>query len=213
MKRFFSLSCAVFIALLTPLPSAHAQSEVSIEFFYENLAPHGDWLATEDYGYVWQPTLARDPGWAPYADGYWAYTDSGWTWISNEPFGWATYHYGRWIRLNSAWVWVPGYEWAPAWVSWRQTGDAVGWAPLPPEARWSVSIGFNRWTDSYYDIGPACYNFVPMSLFGRRTSLRPVIIDRSRNVVVPPGLRTVADSSAIAMETTSKPSSDSPAPR
>jgi hypothetical protein len=30
------------------------------------------------------------------------------------------------------WLWVPGYQWAPAWVSWRYGGDAVGWAPLAP---------------------------------------------------------------------------------
>jgi hypothetical protein len=45
-----------------------------------------------------------------------------------------------------------------------------------------VGIGFNRWTDSYYDVGPSYYNFVPMPFFGRRSSLRSVIVDRSRNV-------------------------------
>lgn len=84
--------------------------------------------------------------------------------------------------MEGSWVWVPGYEWAPAWVSWRQTNDHVGWAPLPPEARWSVSIGFNQWTDSYYDIGPSYYNFVPFNLFARRSSLRSCIVDRSYNV-------------------------------
>ena len=77
---------------------------------------------------------------------------------------------------------MPGYEWAPAWVSWRQTNDHVGWAPLPPEARWSASIGFNQWSDSYYDIGPSYYNFVPFNLFARRTSLRHCIVDRHRNL-------------------------------
>ena len=55
-----------------------------------------------------------------YADGYWAYTDVGWTWISYEDFGWATYHYGRWASLaDYGWVWFPGsdLEWGPAWVS------------------------------------------------------------------------------------------------
>jgi hypothetical protein len=61
------------------------------------------------------------------------YTDVGWTWVSYEDFGWAAYHYGRWIRLEDyGWCWVPGYEWGPAWVSWRTGGDYIGWAPLPP---------------------------------------------------------------------------------
>src|SRR5262249_59564660 len=71
----------------------------------------------------------------PYSDGYWAYTDYGWTWVSYEDFGWATYHYGRWANLDDyGWVWFPGedLDWGPAWVSWRTGGDYIGWAPLAP---------------------------------------------------------------------------------
>lgn len=183
MKQLSLLITALLLAVMMPATPARAETNVSIDFFYDALSPHGDWIYSDNYGYVWQPTAAGQSDWAPYTDGYWSYTDGGWTWISNEDFGWATYHYGRWIRLDNFWTWVPGYEWAPAWVSWRQTeDDHVGWAPLPPEATWSTSIGVSRWADSYYDIGPAFYNFVPLRLFGRRTSLRPIIIDRSRNV-------------------------------
>lgn len=182
MKTLKLWLCATLFAVTLPTPSAQANVDVSIDFFFDALSPYGDWIYADNYGYVWQPAQAQQSDWAPYVDGYWAYTDAGWTWISNEDFGWATYHYGRWIRMQGIWVWVPGYEWAPAWVSWRQTNDHVGWAPLPPEARWSVSIGFNQWTDSYYDIGPSCYNFVPFHLFARRSSLRPCIVDRSRNL-------------------------------
>ena len=76
-----------------------------------------------------------DANWRPYMDGYWAYTDVGYTWISYEDFGWATYHYGRWAKLaDYGWVWFPGtdLEWGPAWVSWRYGTGVVGWAPLPP---------------------------------------------------------------------------------
>jgi hypothetical protein len=183
MKHFSLLILAAVLSVATPVPSARAEVDVSIDFFYDALSPHGDWIYADDYGYVFQPTLARETEWAPYSDGYWAYTDAGWTWISNEDFGWATYHYGRWIQMQGSWVWVPGTEWAPAWVSWRQTDDHVGWAPLPPEARWSANVGFNQWTDSYYDVGPSWYNFVPFNLFARRTSLRPVIVNRSRNII------------------------------
>lgn len=182
MKTLKLWLCAALFAVTVPVPSAQANVDVTIDFFFDALSPYGDWIYADDYGYVWQPTLAQQSDWAPYVDGYWAYTDGGWTWISNEDFGWATYHYGRWIRMEGSWVWVPGYEWAPAWVSWRQTNDHVGWAPLPPEARWSVNIGFNQWTDSYYDIGPYYYNFVPFNLFARRSSLRSCIVDRSYNV-------------------------------
>lgn len=181
MKNFSLLILAAVLAVAAPVPSARANVDVSIDFFYDALSPHGDWIYADDYGYVFQPAMAQQRDWAPYSDGYWAYTDAGWTWISNEDFGWATYHYGRWIQMQGSWVWVPGTEWAPAWVSWRQTDDHIGWAPLPPEARWSANVGFNQWTDSYYDVGPSWYNFVPFNLFARRTSLRPVIINRSRN--------------------------------
>lgn len=182
MKHFSLLILAAVLAVAAPVPSARANVDVSIDFFYDALSPHGDWIYADDYGYVFQPELARQGDWAPYSDGYWAYTDAGWTWISNEDFGWATYHYGRWIQMQGSWVWVPGTEWAPAWVSWRQADDHIGWAPLPPEARWSANVGFNQWTDSYYDVGPSWYNFVPFNLFARSSSLRPVIVNRSRNV-------------------------------
>ena len=50
----------------------------------------------------WQPwATVQDAHWRPYTLGRWAYTDDGWTWISDEPFGWITYHYGRWMRTRN----------------------------------------------------------------------------------------------------------------
>lgn len=157
------------------LPSApRAEADVSIDFFYTNLSG-GSWIEVGDYGYCWQPEIAvSNRDWRPYADGYWAYTDVGWTWVSYEDFGWATYHYGRWSRLRDhGWVWVPGYEWGPAWVSWRTGGDYVGWAPLPPR-RYGYggdeyvysgrAIGTS--VDIEFDIGPAYYNFVDVRYIG-----------------------------------------------
>jgi hypothetical protein len=80
-------------------------------------------------------------------------------------------------------VWVPGYTWAPAWVSWRSNDDYVGWAPLPPEARWRVGFGFGGWVDSRFDIGPGFYSFVGVGDFGA-PALGAVILDRSRNVTI-----------------------------
>jgi hypothetical protein len=139
--------------------SSSDRPTASYNTFYTKLDPYGEWRETSDYGYVWQPREAeRSRSWRPYSDGHWVYSDAGWTWISEEPFGWATYHYGRWTRLrNIGWVWVPGDEWAPAWVSWRKSDDYVGWAPLPPEARFDRRTGIHNWSDNYYDTGPEQY--------------------------------------------------------
>ncbi len=165
-------------------PSAEAETG-SYATFYRKLEPYGDWIETGNYGYVFQPRVAIQTNeWRPYAHGHWVYTDAGWTWISDEPFGWATYHYGRWIRLRSVgWVWVPGEQWAPAWVSWRRGNDYVGWAPLPPEARFDRETGIRNWADRYYDIGPEQYNFVPANEFGSKLTPRE-IVPPQRNVTI-----------------------------
>jgi hypothetical protein len=153
--------------------------------FYTKLEPHGAWLETADYGYVWQPREAESSrSWRPYTNGRWAYTDAGWTWISEEPFGWATYHYGRWTRLRGiGWVWVPGQQWAPAWVSWRKSNDYVGWAPLPSEARFDQRTGIHNWSDNYYDIGPDQYCFVATREFGAQRA-ESTILPPERNVAI-----------------------------
>jgi len=166
--------------------SSDTDAPESYDTFYRKLEPFGAWRETSDYGYVWQPQQAHGSGdWRPYADGRWAYTDAGWTWVSEEPFGWATYHYGRWIRLrNVGWVWVPGEEWAPAWVSWRTSDEYVGWAPLPPEARFDRRRGIQRWADSYYDIDADEYVFVPNAAIGSPRLVREVVpIERNVTIV------------------------------
>jgi hypothetical protein len=157
----------------------------SYSTFYTGLEPYGVWRETSTYGYVFQPREAeRSRSWRPYTHGRWVYTDVGWTWVSEEPFGWATYHYGRWARLrNIGWVWVPGEEWAPAWVSWRKSNDYVGWAPLPPEARFDRSSGIHNWADNYYDIGPEQYCFVTTNQFGGRR-LETAVVPSERNVII-----------------------------
>jgi len=148
-----------------------SDSDGNYDVFYDRLAPEGRWLNSDDYGYVWQPNVAvSETSWRPYSDGHWVYTDRGWFWDSNESFGWATYHYGRWVLVDGVgWVWVPGQRWAPAWVSWRHTDDDsyVGWAPLPPESSFSVSVGVQPWADSYYDIGPTAFAFIRIGDFCR----------------------------------------------
>lgn len=78
--------------------------------------PYGEWIEVGDYGYCWRPT-GVDEEWTPYSDGYWTYTDAGWTWVSYEEFGGIVYHYGRWTQIeDEGWCWVPDYEWDPVWV-------------------------------------------------------------------------------------------------
>ncbi len=129
------LSCAA--ANLTPMqesmPAARAGLLPEFRLFYDALQDYGDWILIEPYGYVFRPK-ADMMSWRPYSSGFWAPSDSyGWIWISEEPFGWATYHYGRWFYDHyQGWVWMPGLDWGPAWVSWEQTPDYVGWSPQFP---------------------------------------------------------------------------------
>lgn len=120
-----------------------AERVVDTSFFYDRLAPHGQWFKHVAYGWVWHPNAVA-VGWRPYTVGHWVWTDdAGWLWDSDEDWGWATYHYGRWFYDSSTgWVWTPGTIWAPAWVSWRYGGGYVGWAPLPPNVVWDVNSGF-----------------------------------------------------------------------
>ncbi len=174
------------LAFVLPLLPRARADDMSIDFFYNNLSG-GNWIEVADYGYGWQPDLAvNDPNWRPYADGYWAYTDDGWTWISYEDFGWAAYHYGRWARLaDYGWVWFPGsdLDWGPAWVSWRTGGDYVGWAPLPPRGPGVVYEGqpIGAQADIEFDIGPEYYNFVDVRFIGEPV-LRDRIFAPSQNV-------------------------------
>src|SRR5271155_3742010 len=203
MKTLFQ-----FLAVLTVLAFSSAQSLVraqdapppppsddqgdqgaSFQTFYDQLGAQGNWVQTDDYGYVFQPNVS-DPDWAPYTDGHWAYTDVGWTWVSDEPWGWATYHYGRWANIDGfGWVWVPGYRWAPAWVSWRYGGGYCGWAPLPPGTFLGAEYGgsggwatfhFGGDVDVSFGIGAGCYNFVRVGDMGE-PNYRGHFINRNNN--------------------------------
>jgi hypothetical protein len=182
-KILFALAMLAFGA--SALQQARGE-DVSIDVFYNNLSG-GNWIEVEGYGYGWQPDVAvNDQDWRPYADGYWAYTDDGWAWVSYEDFGWATYHYGRWANLaDYGWTWFPGedLDWGPAWVSWRTGGDYVGWAPLPPRGPGVVYAGrpIGAQVDIEFDIGPEYYNFCEVRYIGEPV-LRGYIAPRVQNV-------------------------------
>lgn len=126
-----------------PPPSWHTARPIEVSDFYEDMAPYGDWLWVEPWGWVWTPWDV-EPGWRPYTHGRWAWTSLGWTWISDYSWGWAPFHYGRWTyHSHYGWLWVPDTVWAPAWVAWRAGHGWVGWAPLPPGAHWRMGFGLD----------------------------------------------------------------------
>ncbi|HWI57006.1 MAG TPA: DUF6600 domain-containing protein, partial [Bacillota bacterium] len=144
--------------------------------FYSALAPYGTWLDLPDYGWAWQPTVvAVNPYWQPYCnDGSWIWSDCGWYWQSYYSWGWAPFHYGRWWRYpRYGWVWRPDRFWGPAWVTWRQSPQFCGWAPLPPGARFQQGIG---WTDfgrpvgfhHHFGLSASAFTFVPLNHFTDR---------------------------------------------
>jgi hypothetical protein len=130
---------------------------ISIQTFYDQLSPYGDWIYSPDYGYVWRPYFDSPESFRPYSsNGNWVYTDYGWTWASGYDWGWATFHYGRWDFDNYlGWMWIPGYEWAPAWVSWGSYNNYWGWAPMGP----------NIYVQSNWYAPDPWWTFVPQNHF------------------------------------------------
>jgi len=157
---------------------------VSVSYFRAELAPYGHWFMYGSYGWAWSPH-GVSAGWRPYEDGYWVYSDCGWTWVSYEPWGWAPYHYGRWLfDAGYGWVWVPDTVWGPAWVAWRYDDDYIGWAPLPPSVGWTgVSITFTSGYSGYRYYQPRDWCFVERRVFLDR-NVRNHVFAESRN----PGL-------------------------
>ncbi|MEJ5994022.1 DUF6600 domain-containing protein [Pedobacter sp. Du54] len=131
--------------------------DVSLQSFYDELSPYGQWIKDPQYGYVWRPDVDQEEFRPYYTNGRWVMTEYGNTWVSNYDWGWAPFHYGRWVynRYNN-WIWIPDTVWGPAWVSWRSGGGYYGWAPLGP----SISIGINIGRGGYR-IPDMCWNFIP----------------------------------------------------
>ena len=140
------------LASISPVKTFAQGGPVSYQVFYDDLSPYGNWVDYPNYGYVWVPDVA--PGFTPYAtNGYWVLTDDGWTWVSNYSWGWAPFHYGRWYTdANYGPVWIPGNEWGPGWVTWRQSNNYYGWAPMGPGITFEMAYGngyneyYNPWT-------------------------------------------------------------------
>jgi uncharacterized protein DUF6600 len=166
---------AMVILGLSTTQKVRAQTSVGIDFntFNTALSPYGRWVDNSEYGRVW---VCSEPGFRPYYDnGRWEYTDEGWTWVSYYPWGWAPFHYGRWAYTDDyGWVWLPGYDWAPAWVTWSSDDDYYGWAPLGPGMSIDIAIGSipaDRW----------CF---VQHQYINSPSIRSHYEDRSRNAAI-----------------------------
>jgi hypothetical protein len=159
-----------------PAPAPAPVEDLSYQSFYDQLSPYGNWINYPGYGYVWMPDAG--PDFRPYStNGNWIYTDAGWTWASNYSWGWAPFHYGRWFyEAGYGWMWLPGNEWAPAWVSWRGSGDYYGWAPMGP--RISIDVALNS-----YNPPPNYWNFVPRQYIGN-PGWHNYNVDVNRNVTI-----------------------------
>jgi hypothetical protein len=148
-------------------------AEVTVNNFYDTLAPYGSWVDVDGYGRCWRPSVVvYNPGWQPYCDhGHWVYTDCGWYWSSDYSWGWAPFHYGRWFQHSRwGWCWTPDTVWGPSWVTWRYSDSYCGWAPLPPRAVYREGVGFfyNGVAVSVgFDFGLSwnCFAFVPIGHF------------------------------------------------
>jgi hypothetical protein len=141
--RIFLLAVLVStgVAKSNEAKSQTASASVSFSVFYNSLKPYGRWMDNSTYGKVW---VSNTRDFTPYSTGgHWAYTDGGWAWVSDYDWGWAPFHYGRWsYHAKYGWYWIPGYEWAPAWVAWRNNNDYYGWAPLSPGLNVSVGVSY-----------------------------------------------------------------------
>ncbi len=162
---------------------------VDIGFFYDRLAPYGDWRQHPQWGWVWSPR-GVPVDWRPYTYGRWIYTDDyGWLWESDEDWGWACFHYGRWGWDNDfGWYWMPGAYWGPAWVAWRSGPGVIGWCALPPPVRWRPGFGLDFGGFNLDSLPPWQWVFVNAQFFDA-PQLRNYILVPSRSVVFVPQTR------------------------
>ena len=176
--------------------TAPPSDAVNFAYFKEELNPYGQWhddISTN--GTCWVPNeLQTNPNWRPYVDhGNWTYTDDGWFWKSDYPWGEIVFHYGRWFNeMTVRWAWTPGYDWGPAWVSWRGAAPssagspaAVGWAPLPPAAQFETGVGIEYngvVADTHVDFGlpPSAYVYIDAGHFWDPDVSAAVIFDPIR---------------------------------
>jgi hypothetical protein len=199
--------CTALLGTLTvhTTGAAEVSADVSVvaihtdSDFHQPLSPYGRWQVVGSDGSCWIPGGVAS-GWSPYCNGSWQQTDAGWYWASDEPWAWATYHYGGWdFNPQFGWYWVPQTQWAPAWVSWREGGGCVGWAPLGPSGRAIVEVGGGA---------PRGYVFVQERQFLDPVSSKTIIVNNitiSKTVINKKGPATAVIEKASGRKVQSVP--------
>lgn len=142
IKLLIVLLGIIISSVITTKEASAQQANVSLQVFYDELSPYGQWIDHPNYGYIWFPDAGDD--FVPYSsNGYWVLSTYGWTWVSEYLWGWAPFHYGRWDYDNDyGWFWMPDNQWGPAWVTWRRANGYYGWSPMRPGL--SISLSFGR---------------------------------------------------------------------
>ena len=181
VKKIAGIGALLLLLVVVGKLQARPPMDVGLDYFYDSLAPYGEWISMNPWGWVWCPyDIGVD--WRPYTVGNWDYSDYGWTFVSDEPWAWATYHYGRWgFDDDCGWYWVPDSVWGPAWVGWRFGGGLMGWCPLPPGIRWRLGFGLDFGGFDLDDVGWSRWNFCELGHFADR-DLRRFVFEPARNV-------------------------------
>lgn len=206
IKNQLGVLALFFGLLLVSTHEAKAESNfyhgASFQVFYDELSAYGDWVKDGRYGYIWLPAVHED--FHPYGtNGHWVMTEFGNTWVSDYNWGWATFHYGRWYfdDYYQSWAWIPGYEWAPAWVSWRSGGGFYGWAPLGPGPSINIVMNipsrnwvfipygriYHRNLNRYYS--PYAYHRTKIKIINRTTVINTTVVHTNYNYYSGPGHR------------------------
>ncbi len=144
---------------LPPLTGEEAKVDAPPDAVRE-LSDYGEWVSSNEYGYVWRPMVSA--GWSPYYYGRWVWIfPIGWTWVSYEPWGWYPYHFGWWANDPVfGWVWCPyrsfvsvnltfgrmnvrhyhrGARFLPGNVRFVRENGNIRWIPLRPGERYTRS--------------------------------------------------------------------------
>jgi hypothetical protein len=192
LVAFFLVSAASTLIFLQPLKAQ--ENSVSYQAFYDELSPYGQWVDFSGYGYIWIPDTNSDANFAPYADnGYWVFTEYGWTWASDYSWGWIVFHYGRWSFNDSfGWFWVPDNQWGPAWVNWREADGYFGWSPMAP------GVDVNASLNQDYDTRNAHWSFVEYRNFQQPDVNRYVVNRRTQRDAIGRSSRAIRNTSVDA---------------
>lgn len=178
MKILALLLTLLLLGVMFPKQASAQQSYVSLQVFYDQLSPYGQWVDYPNYGYVWIPSAGYD--FVPYStNGQWILTEYGWTWYSNYDWGWAAFHYGRWDYDNYyGWFWIPDNEWGPSWVIWSRANGYYGWAPMRPGININISFGnnYNPYNDRWV--------FVSERNFGRSNIQRYQVNEKDHDWLI-----------------------------